>query len=387
MDEDVLAVGLGDESVALLCIEEFHGAGGHVSISFSLALRLRLRCCGVAVPGSVTWRGSAGPLLGRSAALAPGAAAGLAVAADLGVPGAPRPPDPLLARPLRRAPPGRPGAGAAGGRACSVVVTVAVDGPSGASRPWLRPRARCMPRTVRVVLLGDQGDHRPGLTGPARSPGAVQVVGGIGRGVEVHDARQVVDVDAPGGHVGGDQRVARPLVNAARARSRCAWVRSPWMATALTPAAPSWRATRSAPRLVRQKTTAWPCWVTRRGGEIDPLGPLGPPEDVGDLAHARLVGHHVVADRVALVGGDDRLDLSADGGREEQDLAVRCGLVEQPAHRGQEPHVGHPVGLVEHDGPDVAQAAARPGPAGPPAGPGRPPPRPPRGSSARRLAP
>ena len=45
---------------------------------------------------------------------------------------------------------------------------------------------------------------------------------------------------------------------ASSARSRCACERSPWMAAASTPAWPSWRATRSAPCLVRQNTMVGP---------------------------------------------------------------------------------------------------------------------------------
>ena len=45
--------------------------------------------------------------------------------------------------------------------------------------------------------------RRAGACGAAR---AVQVILGVGREVEVNDARDVVDVDAAGGDVGRDER-------------------------------------------------------------------------------------------------------------------------------------------------------------------------------------
>jgi len=109
--------------------------------------------------------------------------------------------------------------------------------------------------------------------------------------------------DAPSGDVGGDQKGVGPAggQKAASARSRWAWVRSPWMATADTPAAPelAGHPVSAAPRAAKDE--ARPCWLIKRADQGHPIGAICFPKDVGDLAHARLVGEDVVADRVALV--------------------------------------------------------------------------------------
>ena len=96
------------------------------------------------------------------------------------------------------------------------------------------------------------------------------------------------------------------------------------------------------------------------GRDRHTFGPIDLPEVVGDVA-LRLLGRlDGDPDRVMLVVADDRLHLAADGGREEEDLAVRRGLVEQAAHRGEEAHVGHAVRLVEHDRRDVVETHVAP---------------------------
>ena len=95
-------------------------------------------------------------------------------------------------------------------------------------------------------------------------------------------------------------------------------------------------------------------------GDGDPLGALDLPEVVGDVGlglRGRLDGE---PHGVPLVRADDRLHLPPDGGREEHDLAVGRRLVEQAAHCGQEPHVGHAVGLVEDHGGHVVEADVSP---------------------------
>src|SRR5690606_37602602 len=55
-----------------------------------------------------------------------------------------------------------------------------------------------------AVLAADQGHHRAGGAGAAGAAGAVDVVLVVTGQVVVHDAGHVGDVDAAGGHVGGD---------------------------------------------------------------------------------------------------------------------------------------------------------------------------------------
>ena len=54
-----------------------------------------------------------------------------------------------------------------------------------------------------------------------------------------------------------------------------------------------------------------------------------------------------MGDRVGQEALDEDVDAAVERGREQQPLAVARGLVQQPAHGGQEAEVGHVVGLVE----------------------------------------
>jgi hypothetical protein len=66
VDEDVFATGYGDESVALFAVEEFYGAGRHVSVSLSLdkyrvtSTRYAKAYGGLWVTGHRRWDWSAG---------------------------------------------------------------------------------------------------------------------------------------------------------------------------------------------------------------------------------------------------------------------------------------------------------------------------------------
>ena len=79
------------------------------------------------------------------------------------------------------------------------------------------------------------------------------------------------------------------------------------------------------------------------------------PEAVGDLA---LLLHRLglVVGRVRLVVPDQHVDVAVERGGEEHRLALLVGHVEEAADLGQEPHVGHAVGLVDHDEVDVVEA-------------------------------
>ena len=63
-----------------------------------------------------------------------------------------------------------------------------------------------------------------------------------------------------------------------------------------------------------------------------------------------------MVDGVGLVAADQHVDVAVERGGEQHRLALRVGLVEQAAHLGQEAHVGHAVGLVDHDEVDVVEA-------------------------------
>ena len=64
---------------------------------------------------------------------------------------------------------------------------------------------------------------------------------------------------------------------------------------------------------------------------------------------------HLVADGVVEVALDDPVDVAVEGGREEHGLVTALDLAQHPFDLGQESHVGHAVGLVEHDDLDLGQ--------------------------------
>ncbi len=67
------------------------------------------------------------------------------------------------------------------------------------------------------------------------------------------------------------------------------------------------------------------------------------------------VGLDFMEDRLVHVGPHHMVDVAVEGGREQHGLMRRPDMAQHPLDLGQEPHVGHPVGLVEHDHGDVGQ--------------------------------
>ena len=74
------------------------------------------------------------------------------------------------------------------------------------------------PAQVLRLVERHQRDRVTGRTGPPGAPDPVDVVLRMGRQLEVHDVRQVLDVEAAGGDVGGhehpDLAVLEPLEGA-----------------------------------------------------------------------------------------------------------------------------------------------------------------------------
>ncbi len=183
----------------------------------------------------------------------------------------------------------------------------------------------------------------------------MDVVGVISRRIEVHDARKVVDMDPPGHHIGGDQGVGLALGEGIERT----------LTLALGPIAVH----RDRPNTLRLKLADDPVGPSLRAAEHeglavlrhelgrdgDALGPIHFPEVMGDVALLFFGRFDVDPNRVVLIAADDRLDLTADRGREEDDLALGRGLVQEAANGGEEAHVGHAVRLVEHDGGDVVE--------------------------------
>ena len=82
-------------------------------------------------------------------------------------------------------------------------------------------------------------------------------------------------------------------------------------------------------------------------GERDTVVAVDLPEQVAHLAGGCLRQLDLVPRRVLLVPADEHVHLAVERRREQQHLAVGCGLVEYPPHGGKKAHVRHPVGLVD----------------------------------------
>ena len=175
----------------------------------------------------------------------------------------------------------------------------------------------------------------------------------VGRRVEVDDAADVVDVDAAGGDVGGDQGpdraggelLQRPLALGLRAVAVDGDGRHAGRAElAGDPVGAVLGAAEHDGRLVAGDDISGQRRRARR---------VGLPEQVADLAGIALLVGHLVAAGLVLVAADDAVDVTVERGREQQRLALGRGQVEQALDRGQEAHVGHAVGLVEDDDVDL----------------------------------
>ena len=182
------------------------------------------------------------------------------------------------------------------------------------------------------------------------APGAVDVVLVVGRRIEVHHATHGIDVDASGGHVGGDQRsrrtrrepLQRPLplglgavaVDGDGGDPGLTELLDQPVGAALGPAEHDGRAVAG----------------DQIGGQRDAAVGVGPPEQVAHLARLAVVRRDLVPAGLVLVPPHQCVDRTVQRGREQHGLAVGRGEVEQPLDGGKEAHVGHAVGLVhDHD--------------------------------------
>ena len=97
------------------------------------------------------------------------------------------------------------------------------------------------------------------------------------------------------------------------------------------------------------------CLFYEIGGVLDAVVVIHQPEV---MAGVHRVGFHrprLMTNRVALVITAQHGDVAVEGGGEQQGLAGVAGEIEDAPHRGEEAHIGHSVGLVDHDDLDFPQ--------------------------------
>ena len=207
-----------------------------------------------------------------------------------------------------------------------------------------------------AALLGrhQRYDHAA-LTGAGRAARTVLVVGGAVGQVDVHDAGDLLDVEATGGHVGGHQggdaaavEVGEALVALGLAATtvdhrglHAHGVQLLGEAVgAVLGAGEQHRAAGLADDVGRQVRT---------------IGRVGRPEQVGGLALVLHLGGDAVPRGVVEVGAGQAVGRAVERGREQHGLTLAAALVDDAAHTGQEAHVGHAVGLVDDDDRDVVE--------------------------------
>ena len=205
----------------------------------------------------------------------------------------------------------------------------------------------------------DEGDRDALAPGPARPADAVDVDVGRRRDVVVHDVADLLDVEATGGDVGGDEDVEGAVAEAGH---------DP-VALFLREAAVERRRVAAAAAERHGEVVHLAAGARehqRRDAVLDVEDPaqrgelVRAADDVGDLAHARGVargGARLDADRdrVPQVTPGEPGDRARDRGREQRRLVDLGQRAEDLLEVVGEAHVEHLVGLVEHDGLDLVE--------------------------------
>ena len=211
-----------------------------------------------------------------------------------------------------------------------------------------------------LVVRGDR-DHDSSGAGASGAPGAVQVGLVLSRRVDVHDERDVIDVDAACGDVRGDQDAHLPVGEGRQVALAGGLAEVAVQVDGVD--ARRGQDARPALGLVlgpgeRQRAAVA---ADELRDDLTPLGGVDVEHVVvhrGDRRRGRV---DLVGDRVVQVAAGQDVHAGVQRRGEEQSLAVGGGLVEQAADLGQEAEVGHVVGLVDDgdlDGPEVARAPA-----------------------------
>ena len=201
-----------------------------------------------------------------------------------------------------------------------------------------------------------EGHHGAGLAGAAGAARAVLIVLFVVGQVVVDDELDVVDVDAAGSHVGGDEHLhlaaLEVLEGAAAGGLRAGAVQRPGADAGIHER--SGDVIDAEPGLHEHDRGAVP--VDELDGGIETLHRRLDHEPVLHLT-AVLLAHQVVHRRIAQVLAHQLVDVAVEGGRPQHGLAAGGGHVEDLAHVGHEAQVGHAVGLVDHAHLDRAEVA------------------------------
>ena len=197
--------------------------------------------------------------------------------------------------------------------------------------------------------------------GPCGRPGGCTPCSSSG-GSKLIDERDVVEVEPAGGDVGRDQRrdlpALEPLERPLRAAPGSGRRASP---SASTPCCSSLRASRSAPRLVRTKTSASPRSASSSSTSVSSFVSSVTGTNRCSISpgacSVRELG--LDADGRLRVRAGELADLAVERRGEEHRLAVAREALDDPVDLRLEAHVEHPVGLVEDEDLDRVERDMR----------------------------
>ena len=211
------------------------------------------------------------------------------------------------------------------------------------------------------VVGGDDGQRAAFLAGPAGAADAVDVVVRLPGHVEIEDVAHVRDVEAARRHVARRQQRDVGLPECSSVSVRLNWSMSPCSAAGIEAVLAAATCRRIATsRLRLQKMMAFlTCSApissrsTSRFSQSSIAGAEA--EQLGDGVRGGGRRGDLDARRVVQEGIDQALDLRRHGGREEQRLPAWRQQLADLLDVGDEAHVEHAVGLVDHQDLDAAQ--------------------------------
>ena len=207
-------------------------------------------------------------------------------------------------------------------------------------------------------LRADEGDRRAGSPGARRAPDPVHVGLRLFRKVVVEDVRDVVHVDAARGDVRRDQHPRLAFLKG-RQRARPHGLGLVAMDRVRFDLALCEFADDLVRAVARPRENQHLLVLRMRVQEVDEQVALVPLVDehelLVDLVHRRLVGRNLDRHRILHQRLRELHDLFGKGRREELRMALVGQAGDHLLDVGQEAHVQHPVGLVQHELLDFVQ--------------------------------
>ena len=202
-------------------------------------------------------------------------------------------------------------------------------------------------RGFHLVVL-DQRHDVPTGAGTSGTSGPMQVGLVVLRRIEVHNTLDAVDVYPAGRDIGGHEHLDLGALEV----SQCA------VSLPLRPAPVNRLGGDSCPLQLSGNPIGAPpgpgederrlMAMSDFSNEFDPLRVLNAPKVMTGIARIKGVAPDLVANRVSLITPGQLRHVTVQRRREKHRLPCLGRHVEQLAHLRHEPHVRHPIGLVDH---------------------------------------